>query len=48
MRCFRDEVRASEGVAKGGDTGKGPRHTMVDETGVPIGAPPGALDSFTL
>ena len=49
-RYIGDKVRASEGVKKGGDIGKGPRHTMVvetskfDETGVPIGAPPIGTD----
>ena len=49
-RSIRYEGRASEGLSKGGDTGKGPRHKTVgqtgeyDEAGVPRGVHPDRTD----
>ena len=49
-RSIGDEVREFEGLAKGGDTVKGPRPKVVrktgecDEAGVPRGAHPDGTD----
>ena len=49
-RTIRDEGISPSGVAMGSDTGKGPRHVTVvetgkfDETGVPRGSPPSKSD----